>query len=201
MRGRASMRSPAPARPDDLARFAVSPVRARIHLAWSSWTDRSTTGVARLLDDLLTATGAPRQRSSASADGGDRRQGELAGDRRDSTSPMAARCSACPPTSTAGACAGVDRVDDECRCDRCVQASHADDGRARGRVRASSVRRDPSSAVAADDRRDGDDLLAARREQFVDTSEVADRGDRDERVRRSDHDRHPPLRSTGERRG
>ena len=26
------------ARPDELARFAVSPVRARIHLAWSPWT-------------------------------------------------------------------------------------------------------------------------------------------------------------------
>ena len=28
----------APGRPDDLVRFAVSPVRARIHLAWSPWT-------------------------------------------------------------------------------------------------------------------------------------------------------------------
>ncbi len=28
----------APPRPDDLARFAVSPVRARIHLGWSPWT-------------------------------------------------------------------------------------------------------------------------------------------------------------------
>ncbi|MEX2627611.1 MAG: NAD-dependent epimerase/dehydratase family protein [Ilumatobacteraceae bacterium] len=28
----------APARPDELQRFAVSPVRARIHLGWSSWT-------------------------------------------------------------------------------------------------------------------------------------------------------------------
>ncbi len=27
-----------PARPGDLARFAVSPVRARIHLGWSAWT-------------------------------------------------------------------------------------------------------------------------------------------------------------------
>jgi UDP-glucose 4-epimerase len=27
-----------PARPDDLVRFAVSPVRARIHLAWAPWT-------------------------------------------------------------------------------------------------------------------------------------------------------------------
>jgi UDP-glucose 4-epimerase len=26
-------------RPDDLLRFAVSPVRARIHLGWSPWTD------------------------------------------------------------------------------------------------------------------------------------------------------------------
>lgn len=29
-------------RPDDLARFAVSPVRARIHLGWSPWTDLDT---------------------------------------------------------------------------------------------------------------------------------------------------------------
>ena len=28
----------APARPDELARFALSPVRARIHLGWSPWT-------------------------------------------------------------------------------------------------------------------------------------------------------------------
>jgi UDP-glucose 4-epimerase len=27
------------ARPDELARFAVSPVRARIHLGWAPWTD------------------------------------------------------------------------------------------------------------------------------------------------------------------
>jgi UDP-glucose 4-epimerase len=37
----------APARPDELARFAVSPVRARIHLGWSAWTDLDT-GLARL---------------------------------------------------------------------------------------------------------------------------------------------------------
>jgi UDP-glucose 4-epimerase len=34
-------------RPDDLVRFAVSPVRARIHLQWSPWTDVPT-GLARL---------------------------------------------------------------------------------------------------------------------------------------------------------
>ncbi len=38
---------PAPGRPDDLVRFAVSPVRARIHLAWSPWTDLSD-GLARV---------------------------------------------------------------------------------------------------------------------------------------------------------
>ena len=37
----------APARFDDLARFAVSPVRARIHLAWSPWTSLDE-GLARL---------------------------------------------------------------------------------------------------------------------------------------------------------
>lgn len=37
----------APPRPDDLNRFAVSPVRARIHLGWSPWTDLDT-GLARL---------------------------------------------------------------------------------------------------------------------------------------------------------
>ena len=35
-----------PARFDDLQRFAVSPVRARIHLGWSAWTDLSD-GLAR----------------------------------------------------------------------------------------------------------------------------------------------------------
>ena len=37
-----------PARHDELARFAVSPVRARIHLAWSPWTDLDD-GLARVL--------------------------------------------------------------------------------------------------------------------------------------------------------
>ncbi len=36
----------APARPDDLLRFAVSPVRARIHLGWSPWTEL-VDGIAR----------------------------------------------------------------------------------------------------------------------------------------------------------
>lgn len=30
--------TPAPARPDEVPRFALSPVRARIHLGWSPWT-------------------------------------------------------------------------------------------------------------------------------------------------------------------
>ncbi|WP_117000738.1 NAD-dependent epimerase/dehydratase family protein [Desertimonas flava] len=38
------------ARPDELARFSVSPVRARIHLGWASWT---------LLPDGITATRNP----------------------------------------------------------------------------------------------------------------------------------------------
>lgn len=37
----------APVRNDDLLRFAVSPVRARIHLGWSPWTEL-TDGLARL---------------------------------------------------------------------------------------------------------------------------------------------------------
>ncbi len=37
----------APPRRDDLARFAVSPVRARIHLGWSPWTGLDE-GIARL---------------------------------------------------------------------------------------------------------------------------------------------------------
>jgi UDP-glucose 4-epimerase len=36
-----------PARPDELGRFAVSPVRARIHLGWSPWTPLSE-GLAAL---------------------------------------------------------------------------------------------------------------------------------------------------------
>jgi UDP-glucose 4-epimerase len=47
-----------PARPDDIARFAVSAVRARIHLAWSAWTE---------LDEGLARTRAER-----SADGSER---------------------------------------------------------------------------------------------------------------------------------
>jgi UDP-glucose 4-epimerase len=36
-----------PERSDEIARFAVSPIRARIHLAWSPWTDLET-GLTRL---------------------------------------------------------------------------------------------------------------------------------------------------------
>jgi UDP-glucose 4-epimerase len=43
-----------PARPDELSRFALSPVRARIHLAWSPWTDLDT-GLARLVDGDVTS--------------------------------------------------------------------------------------------------------------------------------------------------
>jgi UDP-glucose 4-epimerase len=39
------------ARPEDIARFAVSPVRARIHLAWAPWTSVAE-GVARLTEAL-----------------------------------------------------------------------------------------------------------------------------------------------------
>jgi UDP-glucose 4-epimerase len=40
-----------PARTEDIARFAVSPVRARIHLAWAPWTAVAD-GVARLTANL-----------------------------------------------------------------------------------------------------------------------------------------------------
>jgi len=46
-RGTGSAPEIVPARPDELVRFAVSPVRARIHLAWAPWTPLSE-GVARL---------------------------------------------------------------------------------------------------------------------------------------------------------
>jgi UDP-glucose 4-epimerase len=36
-----------PARRSELQRFAVSPVRARIHLGWSPWTDLAD-GLARV---------------------------------------------------------------------------------------------------------------------------------------------------------
>jgi UDP-glucose 4-epimerase len=42
----------APGRPDELSRFAVSPVRARIHLGWSPWTDLSE-GIARLRNESV----------------------------------------------------------------------------------------------------------------------------------------------------
>lgn len=38
----------APTRPDELVRFAVSPVRARIHLSWTAWT-RLSDGLAQTL--------------------------------------------------------------------------------------------------------------------------------------------------------
>ena len=41
--------TPGPARLHDVQRFAVSPVRARIHLAWSPWTGVDE-GLARLTD-------------------------------------------------------------------------------------------------------------------------------------------------------
>lgn len=46
-RGSGTTPNSAPPRPDDLIRFAVSPVRARIHLGWSPWTDLDT-GLVRL---------------------------------------------------------------------------------------------------------------------------------------------------------
>ena len=39
--------APVPERPRELRRFAVSPVRARIHLGWSPWTDLAT-GLSQL---------------------------------------------------------------------------------------------------------------------------------------------------------
>jgi hypothetical protein len=47
----ATVATPRPARPGDVERFALSPVRARIHLAWAPWTDVAT-GVAELLAQL-----------------------------------------------------------------------------------------------------------------------------------------------------
>jgi UDP-glucose 4-epimerase len=38
-----------PARPGEIGRFAVSPVRARIHLAWAPWTELAD-GIARVRD-------------------------------------------------------------------------------------------------------------------------------------------------------
>jgi UDP-glucose 4-epimerase len=52
------------ARPDEIGRFALSPVRARIHLAWAPWTDLPT-GLAGLLAqsspaEAATGSGAER---------------------------------------------------------------------------------------------------------------------------------------------
>jgi UDP-glucose 4-epimerase len=49
--GQAPVATRIPARTDDIARFAVSPVRARIHLAWAPWTAVAE-GVARLTEAL-----------------------------------------------------------------------------------------------------------------------------------------------------
>jgi UDP-glucose 4-epimerase len=52
-----------PARPGEVGRFALSPVRARIHLAWAPWTDFAT-GIA----DLLATTAAEDAAASPAAD-------------------------------------------------------------------------------------------------------------------------------------
>ena len=44
-----------PARDGDVDRFALSPVRARIHLAWAPWTDLAT-GIGQLLAELAAST-------------------------------------------------------------------------------------------------------------------------------------------------
>jgi UDP-glucose 4-epimerase len=49
--GQAAVATRVPPRTDDIARFAVSPVRARIHLAWAPWTAVAE-GVARLTAGL-----------------------------------------------------------------------------------------------------------------------------------------------------
>ena len=49
--GQAPVATRIAARTDDIARFAVSPVRARIHLAWAPWTSVAE-GVARLTSAL-----------------------------------------------------------------------------------------------------------------------------------------------------
>jgi UDP-glucose 4-epimerase len=48
------------ARPGDVDRFALSPVRARIHLAWAPWTD-VTTGVGELLAELSAVPAPDRE--------------------------------------------------------------------------------------------------------------------------------------------
>ena len=60
-----------PPRPDELDRFAVSPVRARIHLGWSPWTT-----LAEGLDALRVTFASPLARArSAPGDGGERSLG------------------------------------------------------------------------------------------------------------------------------
>jgi UDP-glucose 4-epimerase len=44
-----------PARDGDVDRFALLPVRARIHLAWAPWTDLAT-GIGQLLAELAAST-------------------------------------------------------------------------------------------------------------------------------------------------
>src|SRR5262249_8742930 len=45
----------APARADEVGRFAVSPARARIHLGWAPWTGREE-GIAQLRRSLVTSS-------------------------------------------------------------------------------------------------------------------------------------------------
>ena len=124
-------RSPAPTAPeptsappaaDELLRFAVSPVRARIHLAWSPWTDLEP-----------GSRSAPLTPSTDRA-GGERGRGEVGGDlgrrhhRRHDDGPHPGRLDRRRQV-------GVDGIDDERRRRSARRAGRRRRRTARGRAR------------------------------------------------------------------
>ena len=166
--GRASGLVPAsaPARPDDLARFAVSPVRARIHLAWSPWTD-SRRGSARLRSGQLSAfaslTAASVVVGERSCPGGrrhDRRRARRSASRRPRRRPRGGHR---PGRSTRAEAIG------------CVQTGDADDGRLVPQLDHHAVGR-ALQCRASDDRRHGDDTVTPRGEECVDVGRVSGSG-------------------------
>ena len=170
----------APARPDELLRFAVSPVRARIHLGWSPWTS---------LDEGLSALTLRLTRwcrSAAAARRGARRAAATVGRRASPTARR--RAASLPPRrsaqvrrrrgrSPASAAIGAYRPGDadhrwlvaelgEHPVGRALQRSAADDrrhGHDRSRVGRRAGRRRRPARGSARSRRSGSTVRRRRR--------------------------------------
>jgi UDP-glucose 4-epimerase len=68
-----------PARAGEVERFALSPVRARIHLAWAPWTDLAT-GIGQLLAELAGSATATSREPATERSGGELADGVAGAD-------------------------------------------------------------------------------------------------------------------------